>query len=60
MAIKHTPNANPALLQLLDPLYNALCYKCQFPLRIIKDLNQTDASKAEHISTSAEELFRNR
>ena len=46
MAIKHTPNANPALLQLLDPLYNALCYKCQFPLRNIKELNQTDESKA--------------
>lgn len=35
-------NINPAIYQILDPLYTAMCYKCQIPNRIMKDLNITE------------------
>lgn len=45
---------------MLDPLYNSLAHKCQLPVRLIKELNTTDESKAHHISGMAEEIIRNR
>jgi hypothetical protein len=51
---------NPAILKIIDPLYNAIAYKCYIPNRIMKELNVTEESKAHHISTAAEELFKHR
>jgi hypothetical protein len=51
---------NPDIYHLFDPLYSGLCYKCMLPLRVIKELNTTEESKAHHISSMAEEIFKNR
>lgn len=51
---------NSEIYQLFDPLYSGLCYKCMLPLRVIKELNATEENKAHHISSMAEEIFKNR
>lgn len=51
---------NPDIYLMLDPLYTSLAHKCQLPVRLIKELNITDESKAHHISGMAEEIIRNR
>lgn len=51
---------NPELLILLEPLYDGICYKCHFPIRLISEMNHTEEAKAHHISKAAEEIIAHR